>query len=131
LLLRVDVVEAGLLVGLPATFTATVDGLLDTSVTWTSSGGTLTPTGNHARFAADTPGTYILTATSVADARAVASITIHVHGADFTHPGSGVCGQDVLTLIGKLGSSDTGVYLDGNGLVDENDLTLMLTALGW
>ena len=59
--------------------TATVTGNSNTAVTWSASGGTLTPSGNAARFTApSTEGTYTVTATSVADPSASASIQILV-----------------------------------------------------
>jgi hypothetical protein len=49
-------------------FTAQVDNTTDTALTWTTSGGTITPQGVYT--APSTPGTYTVRATSVADASA-------------------------------------------------------------
>ena len=59
--------------------TATVTGNSNTAVTWSASGGTLTPSGNTARFTApSTKGTYTVAATSVADPTASAAVQILV-----------------------------------------------------
>ena len=57
-------------------FTALVENATDTSVTWSATGGTLSPEGVYT--APDTPGTYTVRATSVADASASkeASVTV-------------------------------------------------------
>ena len=59
--------------------TATVSGTSNKAVTWASNGGTLSPSGNTARFTAPTTeATYTVTATSVADTSKSDSIQILV-----------------------------------------------------
>jgi hypothetical protein len=60
--------------------TATVTGTLVTAVTWTATGGVVTGTGaNTARYVAGSmPGTFSVTATSIADPTATASSTITI-----------------------------------------------------
>lgn len=61
------------------TFTATVTGPGDASVTWTATGGTYTEDGNSVDFTAPNGrGLFILTATSVADPTAIANAAISV-----------------------------------------------------
>jgi hypothetical protein len=61
-------------------FSSTVTGAADTSVTWSASGGSITPTGsNTATFTAPAATTVItVTATSVADPTKTASATVNV-----------------------------------------------------
>jgi hypothetical protein len=124
------VVEAGLLPSRTATFSAVVTGAVNPAVTWSASGGTVTPSGSSAGFQASAAGVYTLTATSVADPSRSATITVRVHGADYTTPGR-VTGADALKLIGKMGASDPAIDLNGDGVVDAADLDLLLTLLGW
>jgi hypothetical protein len=122
--------DVGLLPARSATFNASVTGAVNLGVTWSASAGTITPSGASASFQAATAGVYTLTATSVADPSRSASITVRVHGADFTTAGK-VTGMDALKLIGKLGTSDSAFDLNGDGGVDSNDLDLLLSLLGW
>jgi fibronectin type 3 domain-containing protein len=57
-------------------FTATVTGTTNTAVTWSGTGGTISTSGLYT--APNTPGTYTLTATSVADSTKSASATVTV-----------------------------------------------------
>ena len=66
----------------------------------------------------------------VADPARSATITVRVHGADYTTAGK-VTGMDALKLIGKLGTADPALDLNGDGVVDASDLDLLLTLLGW
>jgi hypothetical protein len=125
-----SLVEAGLLPSRTATFSAVVTGAVNPAVTWSASGGTVTPSGSSAGFQASAAGVYTLTATSVADPSRSATITVRVHGADYTTPGR-VTGADALKLIGKMGASDPAIDLNGDGVVDAVDLDLLLTLLGW
>jgi hypothetical protein len=59
-------------------FTATVTGSTNTSVTWSATGGTVTTAGLYT--APSTPGTYTVTAKSVADTTKTASATVTVTG---------------------------------------------------
>ena len=62
-----------------APFTATVSGTSNTAVTWSATGGSLTVNGNIADYTAPyTEGTYIVTATSVADPSKSASAEVLV-----------------------------------------------------
>jgi hypothetical protein len=61
--------------------TATVVGFADTAVTWSATGGGLAPSGNTAQWTApSTPGTYTVTATSVANSAFRARSTLTVPG---------------------------------------------------
>jgi hypothetical protein len=61
--------------------TATVGGLPSTEVTWSATGGSLAPSGNTAQWTApSTPGTYTVTATSVANSAFRGRSTITVSG---------------------------------------------------
>lgn len=75
--------SAELLAGGEKSFTATVTGADDDSVTWAVDGGSIDGTGNTITYVApDAAGSYTLTATSVADATKSASAQITVtHGA--------------------------------------------------
>jgi hypothetical protein len=68
--------SASLLTGGTQQFTATVRGIVDTTVTWTASAGSITSSGLYTAPA--TAGTYTVTATSVADATKSASATVTV-----------------------------------------------------
>jgi hypothetical protein len=57
-------------------FTATVSGTTNTAVTWSTTGGTISSTGLY--IAPNPAGTYIVTATSVADSTQSASATVTV-----------------------------------------------------
>lgn len=60
-------------------FTATVTGPANTSVTWTANGGALAANGNTVTYSAPAdPGTYQVTAASVADPSKAASATVTV-----------------------------------------------------
>ena len=65
--------------GQTSTFTATVTGSGDTSVTWSASGGTLTPLGTTASFTApNDDGVYTITAVSNANNQRSANATVTV-----------------------------------------------------
>jgi hypothetical protein len=60
---------------------ATVVGFANTAVTWSATGGSLAPSGNTAQWTApSTPGTYTVTATSVANSAFRARSTLTVPG---------------------------------------------------
>ena len=104
--------SATLATGARQTFTASVSGADDTSVTWSVSGGALTGTGHAVEFTApDVAGSYQITATSVADpsASASASVTV-VAGVDAGSP-------MVITVDTRLGNG-TSVRLPLLGAYD-------------
>ena len=68
--------SASLLPGATQQFTATVSGLSNTAITWSATGGTVSATGLYA--APSAPGTYRVTATSVADTTQSGSATVTV-----------------------------------------------------
>ena len=76
---RLSPTEAVLPAGGSQAFTATVIGAIDTSVTWTTTGGTITGTGATITYTAPaTAGTHQITATSQADTDKAATATITV-----------------------------------------------------
>jgi hypothetical protein len=65
--------------GSSQTFTASVVGRSNTSVNWTTTGGTLSVAGDTANYTApSTTGSFVVTATSVADSSKAASATVTV-----------------------------------------------------
>ena len=68
--------SASLLIGGTQQFTATVSGTTNTAVTWSATGGTISSTGLYT--APSTAGSYVVTATSVADSTKSASATVTV-----------------------------------------------------
>ena len=121
----------GLLVGTPATLSATVTGAASSTVTWSASGGALTPTpgANTATFSAASAGTYTVTA-ACADATArTATITVVVHDADLRGAGQTPTGLDVLEVLGYYGTSSTAGDLNGDAAVDSSDVNLLLNLL--
>lgn len=62
-------------VGATVPFTASVTGATNPAVTWTASGGTISPTGE---FSATSSGSYVITATSVEDPSARGQATVLV-----------------------------------------------------
>lgn len=128
--------SAGLLVGRPAVFTATVSGAAGTGVTWsTTAGATITPgqPSTSATFTAARAGTYTITAAASAALARTATITVQVHDADLMGSGQVVTGLDVLDVLGHLGTSGAATDLNGDGLQDQQDLDLIKNLLiqGW
>ena len=127
--------SAGLLTGRTAVFSVTVDtsNYQDSTVTWSSSGGVIVPgsPSTSASFHADAAGTYTITASLPAIPPKTASMTIYVHDPDLMGSGSTVTGLDILDLLGHYGTSGTATDLDGDGVVDAADLSLLLQLLGW
>jgi len=67
--------------GATATFTATLTGVATTAVTWTATGGTFVVAGNTLTYTAgSTPGTFAVTARSVADPTRSASAPVTIVG---------------------------------------------------
>ncbi len=121
----------GLLTGTTATFTAALSGTVDIGVTWSTTGGTLTP-GNPsstATFSATVPGTYTITAAAAQFLTQTATVTVNVHGANFLD--TAVSGLDVLDLVGHYGGPDPALDLTGDAMVGAADLSLILQQLGW
>jgi len=75
----VSIYPTGISIGTNETqpFTATVTGLTDQRVTWSATGGTITSSGSYT--APSAPGSYVVTATSVADTARSASATVTVN----------------------------------------------------
>ncbi len=71
--------SSSLLTGGTQQFTASVSGASNTGVTWSATSGTISSTGFYT--APGTPGTYTVTATSVADSTKTASATVLVGAA--------------------------------------------------
>ncbi len=82
-------------------FTAVVDHATDTSLTWTTSGGTISPEGVYT--APFIPGTYTVRATSAVDARAVREALVTVTPAPprilFFRPARGAIAQGRSTVL--------------------------------
>ncbi len=95
--------------GATASLTATVSssGPCSGGVSWSASpsGGTLVPSGNSATFSAAAPGTYTVTATSVADPSRAGSATVSVTGATSCGPPTGA----VVTHTANIGATETWV----------------------
>ncbi len=94
-------------------FTAGVDNTPDTALTWTTSGGTISPEGMYT--APSIPGTYIVRATSVADARAVREASVTVTPAPprilFFRPARGTIAQGRSTVLEWAVKGATSVHL--------------------
>ncbi|HJW33575.1 MAG TPA: dockerin type I domain-containing protein [Holophagaceae bacterium] len=113
------------------TFTATVLGSADTSVTWSiqqgTAGGTIDGAGLYT--APSHPGSYTIVATSQADPAKSGSATVTV-ARSLDLNGDGVVDlRDLLVLGQRFGTPDVEADLDGNGTVDAADLTLLLAGL--
>jgi hypothetical protein len=77
--ITLDPASASLTTGESRAFTATVTGAVDTSVSWTTTGGTITGTGTTITYTAPaTAGSHQITATSQADTDMAATATITV-----------------------------------------------------
>lgn len=109
------------------TFTALVSGASNPAVTWTASAGTITAGGQFTAPA--TPGLCTVTATSVEDGSrsAAAQVTV-VKSKDLNQDGT-VDLRDLLILGQHFGTSFEPADLDGSGLVDDADLSLLLSNL--
>jgi hypothetical protein len=126
--------SSGQMTGLPGTYSALVTGAVDTSVTWSATGGVLTLTGaNQAAFTAQAPGSYAVIATSNANPARACSIQVDVHDADFVdnHAGKPLTGLDALYLAGWIGQRNSLLDLTGDALVDAHDVNAVLDAMGW
>jgi subtilase family serine protease len=129
--------SAGVITGGSAIFTATVTGIQDVGVTWsvTPAGAKVTPgtPTSTATFTASRAGTYTVTASPSEAALHTASISVQVHDPHLTGAGNTVTGLDVLFLLSQYGSG-TAADLNGDGMVDDKDLAILLNLLqtqGW
>jgi len=90
-----------------SSLTATVSssGPCSSAVSWsvTPAGATLTPDGNSATFVASAPGTYTVSATSLADPTRSGTATLNVTGAASCGPANGT----VVTHAGNIAASET------------------------
>ena len=112
--------SATLLIGGTRTFTATLTGLSDTTVTWTTTCGTIDGTTNTITYTApSTPDTCTITATSTTDTNLSASATVTV----VTDPIIGGIALDPDTVALTLGGNAmlTVVF---SGVVGEPDLSV-------
>lgn len=100
-------IAAGATASLSATVTSS--GPCSTAVSWSASGGTLSPDGNTAAFSSTAAGTYTITATSVADPTHSGSTTVAVTGAATCAPATGT----VVTHSSNISASETWA---GNGV---------------
>jgi subtilase family serine protease len=131
--------SVGLLTGAPMTLTASVGDLAPTAgtVTWSAPGASVTPgsPATSATFTAGTPGVYTVTAASAAsapgDAAGSAALSVNVHNAGVLSGDATPNGMDVLDLLGHYGTTDPSVDLDGDGVVDDSDLAIILQKLDW
>jgi subtilase family serine protease len=127
--------SVGLLAGKSAVFTAQVTGTTSPNLTWSTTGSaTITPAAapsTSATFSAPSAGTYTVTAASAAAPALFATITVQVHEPDLMGTGSSVTGLDILDVLGHYGSSGAAADVDGDGVVGQADLSIMLNLLGW
>lgn len=126
-------------VGGQLTFTASVAGNSNTSVSWAASGGALSAsTGNAITWTAPaTPGPCTITATSQGDSSKSASMQLTVKTLDLLGDGGAPDLLDLAILAKAYGSRSgdsnwiAGADLNGDGVVDENDLDLFFTLTGF
>jgi subtilase family serine protease len=126
-------------VGGKLTLTASVAGNANTGVSWTASGGSLSATtGNTVTWTAPaTPETCTITATSHADTSKSASLQLTAKTLDLLGDGGTPDLLDLSVLAGAYGSragdSNWNVIADlnGDGVVDAQDLNLFLTLAGF
>jgi len=124
----------GLLAGRSTVLTAQVTGAISPDLTWSSTGGATVTAGSpstSATFSAPGPGTYVVTAASTASPLTAATITIQVHPPDLLGSGTTVTGLDILDVLGHYGTSGAAADVDGDGVVGQGDLSIMLNLLGW
>ncbi len=114
-----------LMTGASYTFAATVANAPDNTVTWSATGGTITPAGVYTAPA--TAGTYTITATS-SWAKVSGSATVTVKTLDLNGDGT-VDLQDLLYFSQFYGTRNATCDLNGDGVVDDKDLALLLGGL--
>ena len=119
--------SAGLLVGGTAQFSATVSGLsaANQGVTWSvNGGGSISSTG---LFTATTFGTFTVTATNTFSGQ-VGTASITVRGLDLNADGVADL-RDLLFFAKYYGTATASCDLNGDGLVNDADLSLLLAGL--
>jgi hypothetical protein len=124
----------GLLAGKSAVLSAQVTGAITPDLTWSCTGGAAITPGSpstSATFSAPGAGTYVVTATSTAAPLSSATITVQVHPPDLLGSGTAVTGLDILDVLGHYGTSGAAADVDGDGVVGQTDLSIMLNLLGW
>ncbi len=113
---RISPASASMVIGGSQQFTATVSGAADATVTWSATGGTISPTGFYT--APNTAGAYAVMADSTADPAQSSSATVTVL------PDPSSCTLGSTNWVGNsLGSSQSGAFSasfdaipQGNGL---------------
>jgi hypothetical protein len=108
------------------TFTASVTNAPSTAVSWSASGGSITPGGVYTAPA--TAGTYTITATSVWSASATGTATVTVKSLDLNGDNT-VDLRDLLFFAKYYGTTNAGCDLNGDGTVDDADLAILLAGL--
>ena len=127
IVVRVEPVAALLDPGAQAQFVATVSGTTNRAVTWSQTGGSITSTGLYT--AGSTPGTYSVTATSVANPAKKANARVEIFGervAYTTDFESGVPGPEWSSP--NVATSPNGKRFLGP--FQSGDIRLSLTGLG-
>jgi hypothetical protein len=127
----------GVPVGGSASFTASVDKVVDTSVEWAVTEGATCGAidGAGAYSAPTTPGLCHVSATSTVDTSASALATIKVFTADINGDGL-VDGEDMAHVAQAYGAAETestyseATDFDGSSSVDDNDVTLFVSQFG-
>lgn len=120
--ISVSPATAILTTGQPLTLAGAITSSASLEVTWTSTGGTLTPNGLNATFTAAQPGDYTVTMTAVADPSRSASATLTVQAPvvdlivspteALLAPGRGFT---FASTISVTGSSDASLTWSANG----------------
>jgi hypothetical protein len=126
-----------LLEGVTFSFTASVTGTAAATVTWSvaegAAGGAISASGQYT--APPASGVYHITATSTADPTASATVAVPVHPANLAPGGGRPTVLDLAYFMGAMGSKagDSNYNpladLNGDGVIDDNDLALFLGAL--
>jgi len=120
----------GLFLGRTGTFTAAVTGLANNAVNWSATGGSFS---GSTYTAPQMAGMCTVTATSVQDSTVKASVQVKVSSAAFD--GNAKTSPHLLGIVrtfGSTNSADLEKYdFDNSGRVDDGDLTLLYTEMGW
>ena len=123
----------GMLVGAAATFSADVTGAFSNkNVTWSASAGTINPT--TGQFTAPAAAqTVTITATSVELHTLKGHYNVKISGTDFD--GNSKTNPRLLDLANAFGSDDPQHLLkydlNGDGIIDNNDIKILFEAMGW
>ncbi|MFN8219376.1 MAG: hypothetical protein U0S12_04500 [Fimbriimonadales bacterium] len=107
--------------GKTVSFTSAVTGTADQRVTWSTTGGTVTSTGTGTATytAPSSPGTYFVTATSVADNTRFGRATVTVTS----------IGGNVARITGRISNQQTGVGVGNIDVAIYNNAGTLLTTL--